>query len=71
MAIIKPIKQIEIETFREFCSVFKVTTHKIAGENGTDEELIIEELNKDSKTSWLINFIETRQDGYFLLQQIK
>lgn len=70
MALIKPIKQIKVGTFEEFCSVFNVTTHKIAGEFGTDEELIVEELNKDSKTSWLMNFIDTKQDGYFLLQQI-
>jgi len=69
MALIEPINEIKVSSFDEFCSVFDITTNMIAGDNGTDEELIKDELNK-LNTKWTINFIDTKEDGYFLLQQL-
>ena len=71
MTLIKAIKKIKVDSFDEFCFYFNISTNVVAGDNGTDEELIEAELNKIPNTSWLINFINTRKDGYFLLQQIK
>lgn len=71
MTIIKPIKEIEFRDFKEFCYLFNINTNKIAGDDGTDEELILEEIEKFGNSKWLLNFIDNRFDGYFILQQIE
>ncbi|RKE94870.1 hypothetical protein [Ichthyenterobacterium magnum] len=70
MAIIKPNRVFRVNTFIEFCIKFKINSDLIAGENGTDEELIKEQLSTYNKNLWLINFINDRNDGFFLLQEI-
>ena len=70
MALIIPIKTIKIATFHEFCSYFKITTNLIAGDDGTDIELIEDELRKLPNTKWLVDFVDTNEDGYFLIKQI-
>ena len=71
MTIIKPLQEIECSDFREFCDYFNINTNKIAGDNGTDEELIIEEIEKITNQKWILNFINTKYDGYFRLQLIE
>ena len=71
MAIIKPIKEIEVTDFRDFCKEFKINTNYVAGDDGTDEELIESELKKVCKEKWLLNFIDDSRDGYFRIQQIQ
>ena len=68
MALLIPIEQIEVSDFNEFCNLFNINSELIAGENGTDEELIIEELNKISNKNFVLNFIDDRIDGYFRIQ---
>ena len=70
MTLINPIKKIRITSFTEFCTIFNITTNLVAGDDGTDEELIINELNKFTNTKWIMNFVDTKEDGYFLLQQL-
>ena len=68
MSIIIPIKDIKVSDFNDFCYDFKIISDKIAGDNGTDEELIIEELDKITNQKWLVNFVDDNRDGYFRLQ---
>lgn len=68
MAVLVPIKEIEVADFNEFCETFNIKTEAIAGNNGSDDELIIEELNKLENENWVVNFICDRMDGYFRLQ---
>ncbi|MCX6146130.1 MAG: hypothetical protein NTW25_02615 [Candidatus Kapabacteria bacterium] len=70
MSVIKVIKQIEVDDFRNFCDVFNIKTTMIAGDNGSDEELIIEELDKITNQKWVVNFINNNSDGYFRLQMM-
>jgi hypothetical protein len=70
MAVIIPKIEVKVEHFRDFCNQFNVQTDKIAGNDGYDIELIIEELNKIKDENWIVNFIDDRQDGYFKLQRI-
>lgn len=68
MSVLKYIKEIEVSDFNEFCDVFEIETLLEAGNDGTDEELIIEELEKIENEKWVVNFIDNRIDGYFRLQ---
>ena len=68
MAIIKPIKELIINDFNDFCNQFNISSNKIAGDDGCDEELIEKELSKIENQNWLLNFINDRNDGYFILQ---
>lgn len=38
---------------------------KVAGDEGTDEELILDLLSKDPDNMYHVKFIDDRQDGYF------
>ena len=69
MAVIKPLNIFKVATFDDFCIQFKISSNIVAGENETDEELIAHQL-ETYNNRWLINFIEDRNDGYFLLQEI-
>jgi hypothetical protein len=71
MAVLIPIEQFEISDFNEFCEIFKINSDKIAGDDGTDQELIIEELEKIYNKKFVVNFIDNRNDGYFRLQVFK
>lgn len=71
MAVVFPLKQIEFDSFIDFCRYFKIVSSKIVGLNGTDEELIIEELQKFNNERWIINFIDNKNEGYFILQQLE
>jgi hypothetical protein len=69
MAHIKIIKEYKINDYDEFCKCFSLQQSENAGDNFTDEELIIKELhNLDGK--YILNFIDNDQDGYFLIQEI-
>ncbi|MBI2257282.1 MAG: hypothetical protein HYU67_00095 [Flavobacteriia bacterium] len=68
MAILLPIEIIEISNFNEFCKIFKINSEKFAGDDGTDEELIIKELNKISNKNFILNFIDDRNTGYFRIE---
>ncbi len=67
MAIIIPKKEIIIFDFNDFCKKFNLKTKKNAGENGTDEELIIEELKNIKSEKWMVHFTNNKYDGYFTL----
>lgn len=71
MTLISPLKKIEVKSFIDFCEKFNIKSEEIAGDNGTDQELIESELNKILDKKWLINFFDDAEDGYFLCQQIK
>jgi hypothetical protein len=71
MAVLVPKKEFEVCDFRMFCNTFNINSKKCAGDDGTDEELLIEELNKIKDDKWLINFIDNRNNGYFRLQLIE
>ena len=71
MSVIIPKKLLKVSTFHEFCTEFNIKTHKKAGEYGFDEELIVEELDKIKHQKWIVNFINDRNDGYFIVQQIE
>lgn len=71
MAVLIPIKEIEVSDFNEFCKKFQIISSKIAGDDGTDEELIIRELNKISNKTFVLNFIDDSRDGYFRIQQFE
>ena len=71
MPSIKPIKEIIVNDFNHFCEKFKIKTSKIAGDNGCDDELIMEELDKISNQNWLVSFVDNNRDGYFKLILIK
>lgn len=43
MVLLIPIEEFEVSSFNEFCEIFKIKTKLIAGDDGTDEELIQEE----------------------------
>lgn len=68
MAVLLPITAKEVSDFKEFCAKFDINSKYIAGDDGTDEELIILELNKIHNKKFVLNFIEDRADGYFLIQ---
>lgn len=70
MAIIKIKKELEVDDFRSFCNVFKIKTKLEAGPDGTDEELILEELKNNKSGKWVLNFIDNNRDGYFRLQMV-
>ena len=40
---------------------------QIAGDEGTDEELIINLLSKDPDNMYHVKFVDDRQDGYFVI----
>ena len=46
MPVINPKIEVKVEHFRVFCYHFNIQTDKIAGNDGFDIELIIDELNK-------------------------
>ncbi|MDD2634948.1 MAG: hypothetical protein PHW82_05555 [Bacteroidales bacterium] len=72
MSVIIPLKEIEVDNFKEFCILFNIKTKKNAGNDGTDEELIIEELEKNKNENWIVNYIYNSSiDGYFKLQLLK
>jgi hypothetical protein len=71
MAVIIPKKEFEVDDFRGFCLAFDIISNENAGENGTDEELILEELEKREGEKWIVNFIDNRIDGFFKLQLIE
>ncbi|MDC1068730.1 hypothetical protein OAQ99_06200 [Candidatus Kapabacteria bacterium] len=68
MAVLLPISVTEVSGLDEFCAKFDINSKYIAGDDGTDEELIILELNKIYNKKFVLNFIEDRTDGYFLIQ---
>jgi hypothetical protein len=68
MAVLTPIEVFEISDFREFCAKFDLNSKYVAGNDGTDEELIILELNKILKKKFVLNFIEDKTDGHFKIQ---
>lgn len=71
MSIINPIKTIKVDGFDEFCKVFKIKTKLVAGDDGSDDELIAYFLSKKNRNGekWFITFIDDRNLGYFLLHQ--
>ncbi len=71
MSVIKELKQIEVDDFKHFCEVFDINSLNKAGENGCDEELINEELDKIANEKWVVNFIDNNRDGYFRLQMFE
>lgn len=71
MPVLIPIEEIEVLDFKEFCSTFEIETLKIAGNDGTDEELIIEELNKIRDKKFVLNYIDNRIDGFFRIQEFQ
>ena len=70
MALITPLKEINVAGFHEFCSSFNIKSDKKAGINGYDQELIEEEIGKLKNEKWIVNFIENNRDGFFHLIQI-
>ena len=70
MSLVKPLKEVNVESFNDFCSKFNYKTDKVAGDDGYDIELIEEVLGQIPHEKWLVNFIEDREDGYFKLQLI-
>lgn len=68
MAVITPIEEIVVSNYKEFCEKFEIISESYAGVDGTDEELIILELNKILNKKFVLNFIEDRTDGYFKIQ---
>lgn len=60
-----------VNDFREFCDTFNIISNKEAGKDGSDEELIFEELEMIENQKWLINFVENKTDGYFKIQLIE
>ena len=70
MAIVVPNKEIKVNNFERFCEVFNIKSSKVAGNDGYDEELIIEELNKIINQKWIVNFTEDSEDGFFHLREI-
>lgn len=69
MAIIESVESFAVISFNEFCEVFSYKTKLKGGEDGFDEELIRDYLEKDNQ-NWIINFIENKYDGYFLIQKL-
>jgi hypothetical protein len=68
MSVLIPIEEIEVSDFNDFCKKFEIKPLKIAGDDGTDEELIIEELNKIRDKKFVLNYIDNRIDGFFRIQ---
>lgn len=71
MSIINSLEKIKVSSFLEFCNVFDIKPIKEGGRDGFDEDLIKEELIKIPNQKWLLNFIDNRRDGYFLLQLLE
>lgn len=71
MAVIKPIEMVKVFSFCDFCEKFNIISDKIAGNDGFDEDLIEEELQKRKNENWLISFVDDRNDEYFLLHKLK
>lgn len=71
MPVINPTETIEVYDFSDFCDKFEIVSKYNVGDDGTDEELIVEELNKIKKMKFIINFIEDRADGYFRIQRFE
>lgn len=71
MAVLIPKEEFEVSDFNEFCSEFNINSDYIAGEDGTDEELIILELDKINKKNYVLNFIDDNRDGYFKIQEFE
>ena len=69
MSVLIPIDENIVVDFNEFCDIYEINSNLIAGEDGTDEELIIEELNKISNKNFVVNFVDDRNDGYFKIQE--
>jgi hypothetical protein len=40
---------------------------KVAGDDGTDEELIVDLLSKDPDNMYHVQFVDDNEDGYFLI----
>ncbi len=70
MTLIIPLNEVKVEGFDEFCNIFDIENVKKAGVDGSDQELIEDELHKLKKENWIVNFIENRRDGFFHLIQI-
>jgi len=70
MSVITAIESIEVLDFEEFCEKFKIISKFNAGDDGTDEELIITELNNIENKNYIVNFIEDRTDGFFRIQRL-
>lgn len=70
MPVVKPVREIVVNDFKSFCDTFNIKSAKISGNDGNDEELIIEELNKIKNQKWIIEFIEDFEDGFFQLKEI-
>jgi hypothetical protein len=68
--ILNKIKTIQVGGFSDFCHKFKIKTDKIAGDDGCDEELIEEELNKIKNQDWIVVYFEDSNVGYFELYLI-
>jgi hypothetical protein len=68
MAVLKLKSEIECSDFNEFCDLFEINSEFVAGENGTDEELILEELNKIKDTKFVLTFFDNKNGGYFKIQ---
>lgn len=71
MAVIYPNEEFKVSDFMDFCKCFNIFSLKIQGENGTDEELIIEELNKIKNKKYTVAFIDDKNDGYFKIQEFE
>jgi len=71
MTILIPIEEFEVSGYNEFCEMFKINSVLIAGNDGTDEELIYEELKKIPSKKFVLNFIDDKRDGYFKIQSFK
>ncbi len=70
MPIIEPVESITVRTFSDFCRVFSIKTKLKGGDDGFDEELIRDYLEKRDNYKWIINFIDDKCDGYFLIQRL-
>jgi hypothetical protein len=68
MAVLIPKEEIEVSDFNDFCFELNINSDYIAGEDGTDEELIIMELNKIKNKNYVLNYIDDNRDGYFRIQ---
>ena len=63
---VESLKTIEVADFKEFLDEFDLYSDKVAGDDGTDEELIKEVL-EDVSGKWLVTFVDDGRDGFFRL----
>lgn len=71
MAVIVPIRIVEVLNYREFCMEFDIKFIEADLEDNFQEELIIEKLDKIKDENWIVMFQDDNNEGFFKLLQLE